>query len=507
MHPSLAELKHRLAEIYDLSATQALMNWDQQTMMPRRAAPARAEQLATLAKLLAERQTDPVLGRLLDDLQAYADSLPYDHDDACLIRVARRDFEKAVKVPPALIAEMQRAGVLGVEAWSKARAESDFSQFQPFLQKSLDLNFQYIEHLRAGFPSAYDVLLDDYEPGINAAEVTARFAELKQALIPLIAQLSAHPDAVSDACLRSRFSRAKQEDFCRTLVHALGARWDSWRLDRSLHPFSSGTAIQDIRITNRYSLNYLGEALYGALHEFGHGLYEHQICRDLERTPLGHGASLGVHESQSRTWENLVGRSRAFCRFLLPQLQNAFPNQLGSVDEETFYRAVNKVQPSYIRVQADEVTYSLHIILRFELEQAMIDGSVQLKDLPEEWNRRFKEYFGLDVPDDAQGVLQDIHWADGTIGYFPTYALGNVVASQLWAKVRVDLPDLDDQLAAGDFAPLREWQERHIHYEGRKFTLPELLQRAIGEELDVQPYVRYLRSKYEGIYGIVPALA
>jgi carboxypeptidase Taq len=502
MESKFAELKTRLAEIHDLNKIGWVLGWDQQTMMAPKGAAVRAEQMASVGKVAHEKFTDPAIGRLLDELRPYEESRPYDSDEASLIRVTRKDYAKATKVPGELRAEMTRAMATARVAWVQARKESSFALFLPHLQKNVDLKHKYLEYMAEEGLSAYDILLDDYEPGMKTTEVKRVFDDLKQGLVPFIAAIRAKHDAVSDGCVHGRFPAEQQKAFCWGLVEQLGASRESWRLDPTVHPFASNSATQDIRITTRYYEHFLNPALFGAMHEFGHGLYEHQVSPALERTPLCRGASLGLHESQSRMWENLVGRSRPFWEFMYPKLQAAFPEALGKVDVETFYRAINKIQPHFIRVEADEATYGLHIILRFELEQEIMDGRIALKELPEAWNARFKEYLGLSVPNDAQGVLQDIHWSGGMIGYFPTYALGSIIACQIWEKLQADLPDISEQFRRGEFGALREWLRVHLHQHGRKFTPPETLQRIVGGPIDVKPFVKYLRSKFGEIYGL-----
>ena len=501
MHKKYLELIEFLAPISDLSTVSSLLWWDQQTMMPVGGNEARAEQMATLTKVIHDKGTDPALGRLLDELRPYEESLPYGSDEASLIRVTRRDYEKLIKVPPELAAEMARAASLGDRAWQEARAESNFARFLPHLQNIVDLQFKYIECLDEGQATPYDILLDDFEPGMKTSEVQSSFDALKKELIPLIFAIAENQERVSNECLYGDFPIETQKDLCRSVAVQLGASWECWRLDVATHPFASGN-LQDIRITTRYQSDYVFESLSSTTHEFGHGLYEHQVSSTLARTPLCGGTSMAIHESQSRMWENLVGRSQAFCQFLYPQLQATFPSHFGQVALEDFYRAINKVQPSFIRVDADEVTYALHIILRFELEQEIFQGKLALKDLPEVWNARFKEYFGLDVPNDAQGVLQDIHWSFGGMGYFPTYALGSIVACQLWEKIMADIPDLAAQIVHGDFGVLREWLRVNVHQHGRKFTPTELLQRVLGSGIEVGPYMCYLRNKFGQIYGL-----
>lgn len=496
MSDALHELRERLAEIADLSHAGGLLGWDQQTMMPERAAPQRAEQLATLGKVVHERFADDAIGRLLDAARPAEGSVDED-----LVRVTRRDWEKARRVPATLAAEMARAGALGHAAWVDARERSDFAAFLPALRRNVELRLRYVECFE-GFDDPYDVLLDDYEEGMTSAEVDALFTELRAALVPLIAAVSERADAVDDGFLHGDFPVARQRELVGGVLAQLG--WDAggWRLDEAAHPFATSFGPGDVRLTTRYDPTYAGSALYGAIHELGHGLYEAQVDPALARTPLGEGVSLGVHESQSRLWENVVGRGRPFVGWLHGQLEEAFPGQLAGVDADGLYRAVNRVRPSLIRVEADEATYGLHIILRFELERAMIAGTVALEELPEAWNDRMKRYLGVEVPDDAHGVLQDVHWSGGDIGYFATYALGNLIAAQLWERARADLPDLDGALAAGDGAPLRDWLREHVHRWGRRLPPRSLVQQATGSPIRVEPFVAYLRGKLEPIYGI-----
>jgi len=501
MNDHLLELKNRLAEIHDLSKAVGMLAWDMEVMMPPGGGSVRAQQLAAVSKVAHEKFTDASIGRLLDALRPHESSLPYESDDAALIRVARRDYEKAVRVPSELQAEMTRCASIARQVWAEARAKSDFALFLPHLQRNLDLKLRYVEcFLPAEDP--YDIVLDDFEPGMKTAEVRTVFAALKKELVPLIARIRAKQDAVSDAPLHRHFPADRQPGFCWSLVEQLGANRDSWRLDPTAHPFATNSGTQDVRLTTRYYEHYLSAALFGTMHEFGHGLYEHQIAADLERTPLCHGASLGLHESQSRLWENVVGRSRAFWQYMYPSLAGAFPEALAGVDVESFYRAANKVQPSLIRVEADEATYSLHIILRFELEQDMLQGRVTLKDLPAIWNGRMKDYLGVDVPNDGQGVLQDVHWSGGMLGYFPTYALGSIQSAQIWERALADLPDLPARIARGDFASLRAWLGEKLHRHGRKFTPKEMIERITGDPIRIEPFMKYLTTKFSDLYGL-----
>jgi carboxypeptidase Taq len=498
----LPELRRRLAEVKDLELVTMTLVWDQQTMMPAAGGAARADQLGTLERLHHERSTAPEVGRLIEDLAGELDGLDPEGDDAALIRVARRDFEKAARVPGELKVELARAGSIGQEAWVQARAESDWSRFEPHLGRMLELKRAYVDCFSDRIECAYDALLDDFEPGARTREVAAVFDELKAGLVPLIARISEYPDAVDAGPLHGAYARHAQRMLVEGVLAPLGFSESAWRLDEAAHPFSARCGVGDNRITTFFDEAFLGMSLYSSLHECGHSLYEDGVAPELVRTPLGSGVSLGLHESQSRLWENLVGRGRPFCRWLLPRLAAAFPIPFERMDAEGLYRAVNEVRPSLVRVKADEATYSLHVILRFELEQELIEGRLAPRDAPEAWNAKVQEYLGLAVPDDAQGVLQDVHWAAGLIGYFPTYALGNIMAAQIWSRMSAELPDLDARIEAGELGGLREWLRGHLHRYGRKFTPKETLVRAAGAPLDVGPYLAYLNTKFGEIYGV-----
>jgi carboxypeptidase Taq len=487
------ELKTRLGQVTDLRRVQRLLSWDMQVMMPPAGAPTRAEQQATLDRTAHELFTSPDTGRLLEELRSYEDSLDPDSDEASLIRVARTDFEKAVRVPVDLRSEMVRAATEGFQAWREAKPANDFDAFRPYLERHLELRHRYVECFPEG-NEPYDVLLDDYERGMKAAEVRSVFDRLKDELVPLIPE-AAEAYGADEGVLSRSFPKDAQIALSAEVVELFGHRDNAWRLDPTLHPFASGGGSDDIRITTKYEPTGL-ESLFATMHEYGHGLYEHQVAPELERTPLGSGVSLGLHESQSRMWENLVGRSRCFWRFFYPRLQAHFPDVLADIDEETWYRTVNRVQPSLIRIAADEVTYNMHIVLRFELEQDLLAGNVPLTELPTEWGQRMHDYLGIDVPDDAKGVLQDMHWGTGTIGYFPTYSLGNVMSVQIWERIKDEIADLDEQIERGEFTPLREWLRENIHRHGRKFGPQETLQRAVGSTIDPEPYLRYLNEKH-----------
>jgi carboxypeptidase Taq len=499
----LRELNERMAELADLGGLFGLLFWDQNTMMPPGGAQPRGDHLSTLTKIVHERTTDPELGRLLDKLEPWAAEQDPDGRDARLIRWVRRDFEKTVRVPAELAAEMSRAKATGQQAWEEARAADDFSRFRDALARHVALRHRYVACFDGG-EHPYDILLDDFEPGLTTAELQPMFTELRDALVPLVAAAGDPDQPRNDGVFAGPYDVADQRHAVTTIVEAVGFDPDRWRLDPALHPFAQALAPTDVRLTTKYDIHDFGVTLYSVLHEFGHGLYESGIDPALVRTGLGDVVSLGVHESQSRLWENIVGRSRPFCNWLHPRLDELLPGGFSHTDPAGLYRAVNTVQPSLIRIEADETTYNLHIILRFEIELGLIDGSLSVDDVPDAWNEGIARLLGLEVPNAADGVLQDIHWSTGLMGYFPTYTIGNLMAAQLWERVRVDLPDIDAQLERGDFAPLREWLREHVHRHGRTFEPRELLHRITGEELRVAPLIAYLRDKLEDAGVVAP---
>jgi carboxypeptidase Taq len=489
---ALAQLTERLTRITDLDRVSRLLAWDQQTMMPGAGAAHRADHMATLRRLSHELLIADETGRLLEELGPLEETLAADSDDGALIRLTRRDYDKAVRVPAELRAEMARAAAEARPVWVKAKAESDYALFLPALERNIELRLAYIDCFD-DVEERYDILLDDFEPETTSAQVHDIFVELKAELVPLIASL--RDEQVDDSFLKGSFPVERQEAIAKEVVALFGMRPETWRLDPTEHPFASGAGVDDIRLTTRYEPETL-KSLFSTMHEYGHGLYSHQAPRGLGRLPTGGPSSLGIHESQSRLWENLVGRSRPFWRFFYPRLQQTFPEQLRDVELDRFFAAINRVRPSLIRVKADEVTYGMHVILRFELEQDIVNGRVELRDLPEAWQAKMAEYLSVDVPDDARGVLQDTHWASGLIGYFPTYLLGTVMSVQIWEKVNEDIPELPAQIERGEFGALREWLGEHVHRHGRKFPPQETLSRAIGTTIDAKPYLAYLRTKY-----------
>jgi carboxypeptidase Taq len=490
----LRALKERLAEISDLQRATAVLGWDLRVMMPPLGAEARAEAMATLGRTAHERFVDDEVGSLLERLRPYEESLEYDSDDASLIRVTRRDWEKARRVPAELRAAMTRAGSRGHHIWVEARAKNDFEGFLPALEENLDLKKRYVECFEWD-DSPYTPLLDDFEPFMTTTEV----AEVFDIVGPALAELVRSAPRIDASFFDVPFPTDLQRRFAERVLDRMGFRNGAWRLDTTAHPFCTSFSTQDVRLTTRYHETGL-ESFWSTMHEAGHGLYAHGIAPSLERTTLAGAPSLGLNESQSRTWENLVGRSRPFWSYWYEPLQDTFPQELGDIGVETFLAAVNRAEPGLIRVEADETTYSLHIILRFQIERRLIEGTLEPKDLPEAWNAAMKELLGVDVPDNARGVLQDVHWSSGAIGYFPTYALGNVISLQLWSVVRNAIPDLDAQMEAGELEGLSTWLRENLYSLGRKLAPKETIERLTGSPtIDPQPYLTYLREKLSAL--------
>ena len=490
MEPALAELKDRLGKVSDIRRAQSLLLWDMTVYMPPGGAPTRAAQLATLEEIHHEHFVDERLGELFEELEPHLEALPADSDDGALVRVARRDWNRSRRVPADLAVELATVTAQAYEIWVKAREESDFEHFRPSLERVVELRQRYVECF-APYDDLYDTLLEDYEPGMRTSEIREIFAVLTPALRELVAD---HATDEDDEFMHGPFAIAAQEALSRELCEAFGATWDQFRLDRTVHPYEVTLGLGDVRLTTRYLEDDLS-SLFTAMHECGHGLYEWGVSPTLERTPLCSGASMTLHESQSRLWENVVGRSLPFWRWFYPRVQASFPGPLGDVGLEDFHRAVNRVRRTFIRVDADETSYGLHVILRFELEQELLSGRLAVKDLPDAWNTRFEELMGIAVPNDAMGVLQDSHWSSGSFGYFPTYLLGTVLSVQIWETVRAAIPDVETHFERGEFGELHSWLRDNIYALGRKLEPAEVIQRVVGGPLDPQPYLAYLREK------------
>jgi carboxypeptidase Taq len=501
MDPKLDQLKTRLLEINDLNAAAAVLAWDQTTYMPPGGAPARARQLATLGKLAQEKFTDPAIGKLLDDLRPLEESLPYDADDASLIRVTRRNYDKLTKVPPSFMARLYSHTAQTYEVWSKARPANAFALVQPYLEQTLDLSRELAEFF-PGYEHIADPLIDFADYGMKTATVRAVFAELREQLVPLVQAITAHP-VVDDACLHRTFPTQAQAAFFTQVIQAFGYDLARGRYDVSPHPFTTAFSLGDVRITVRFKEDDVRQAVFSALHEAGHAMYQQGIKLEYEGTPLAEGISAGVHESQSRLWENLVGRSLPFWRFYYPKLQASFPGQLHDVSLEAFYQAINKAEPSLIRVDADEVTYNLHVLLRFDLEVALLEGKLAVRDLPEAWRARYQADLGIVPPDDRDGVLQDAHWYGGIIGgAFQGYTLGNIRSVLFYDAAVQAHPQIPTEIGHGQFATLHGWLNEHLYQHGSKYTASELIEQVTGGPLRVAPYINYLRAKYTALYKL-----
>lgn len=500
----LKELKGRLQEISDLSAAGSVLHWDQATYMPKGGAAARGRQGAVLRRLAHEQSVDPALGRLLNDLAPYGESLPYDSDDASLIRVTRRDFEKAIKIPSEYVARANAHGSASYDAWTRARPANDFATMIPFLEKTLDLSREYSDFY-APYAHVADPHIDDADEGMTTASIRALFAALRSELVPMVRAISDQPLA-DDSALRRGFGEAAQLDFSLAVAARIGYDLARGRLDKTHHPFCTTFSVGDVRITTRVREDDIGDALFSTIHEAGHAMYEQGVSAALEGTPLAHGTSSGVHESQSRLWENLVGRSLGFWQHYYPVLQGIFADQLGGVTLDTFYRAINKVQRSMIRTDADELTYNLHIMLRFDLELKMLEGRLRIKDLPEAWRAAMQADLGIVPPDDRDGCLQDVHWYGGGIGgAFQSYTIGNILSAQFYDGALAAHPDIPREIGKGEFATLHAWLRDHLYRHGRKFPPNEVTERATGGPMSMGPYLAYLRAKYGALYHLPSA--
>jgi carboxypeptidase Taq len=499
MYPKLEELKKKLAEIHDLNEANAVLSWDQMTFMPPGGAEARGRQMATLERLSHEKFTAPEIGKLLDELRPVAEELPPDSAEAALIRVTAKDYEKALKIPAAFTAEFSEHTSKAYDAWTRARSERNFKLVAPLLDKTLDYSRQ-LANFYPGYQHIADPLIDDLDEGMTVALIRPLFQKLRAELTPLVKAIASQP-VPDDSCLRRDFSEDGQLAFGLQVAKSLGYDFTRGRQDKSPHPFTTGFSINDVRITTRIKTNYLAEALFSTIHESGHAIYEQGINPAFERLPLASGASMSVHESQSRLWENLVGRSRSFWQHFYPQLQSIFPNQLQTVPLDLFYRAINKVERSLIRTDADEITYNLHVMLRFDLETEMLEGKLAVKDLPEAWNTRYFKDLGVIPADDGVGVLQDMHWYSGTIGgYFQSYTLGNILSAQFFEAAVKAFPGIPAEIAAGNFSNLHGWLRDHIYQYGRQYKPAEIIERATGRPLEIESYIKYLRSKYGELY-------
>jgi carboxypeptidase Taq len=498
MNASVKTLIESWREFEDVTRAASLLEWDQETNLPPAGAEARGHHLATLAGVAHEKIVSP---RFRSALRGAEKNGRLTARERAQVREARRDHLRQTKIPAELVKELARAQSAGLEAWRKAYRTSRWRDFAAKLETLIRLNRKVAEAVGYdGVP--YDALLDEYEPGATVRQLDPLFTELKEATIPLVRKIKASKRRPDRRIVTRRFPQEGQLAFGRKVVEAMGFDFERGRIDLSTHPFCSGFDVTDVRLTTRVNERDLRMCLFGVIHEAGHGLYEQGIDPKLMRTPLGHSVSLGIHESQSRMWENIVGRSVPFWRHFLPKLRRVFPEQMAGVKLKDFHFAVNEVAPSFIRVEADEVTYNLHIILRYEIEKGLCDGSIRPKDLPTVWNKKLKELLGIVPRRDADGVLQDIHWAMGLMGYFPTYSLGNLYAAQLWTRAKKDIRGLEAKVARGQLLPLRDWLRRKVHSPGRTYGAAELIRRATGREPSGKPFVEYVTKKYGELYDL-----
>lgn len=501
MQDKLRELKTRLQETYDLQMATSLLSWDQSTYMPEGGADARARQISLLARLYHEKFTDEAIGRLLDDLRPYEESLRYDSDDASLIRVTRREYERAIKVPPEFMARLYSHSTHSFQAWTVARPQNNFASMVPILEETLDLSRQLAGYF-PGYEHIADPLIGYVDFGMRASVIRTIFAELRTQLVPLVEAITSLPK-IDDSCLHRHYPETQQIAFGEDVVRQMGYDFKRGRLDKTHHPFQTKFSLGDVRITTRVKENSLAESLFSIVHEAGHAMYEQGINLEYEGTPLAIGASAGLHESQSRLWENIIGRSREFWEFFYPKLQDVFPEQLRATSLEEFYRAINTVERSLIRTEADEVTYNLHVMLRFDFELALLEGSLAIRDLPEAWRDRYRNDLGITPPDDRDGVLQDVHWFAGWIGgAFQGYTLGNILGAQIYAQALKSHPDLPQQISRGNFQTLHGWLIDNLYQHGAKFTTSELVERVTGGPIQITPYITYLQSKYGELYDV-----
>ncbi len=501
MEAKFEELKTRLLEVNDISSAAGLLYWDQSTYMPPGGAAARGRQMATLRRLSHEKFVDPAIGKLLDELVPYEERLDYDSDEASLLRVTRRDYERATKIPSEFMAEVTSHTSESYQVWTEARPANDFERVRPYLEKTLEYSKRAADFF-PGHEHIADSFIESSDYGMKAAEVSRVFAELREELVPIVSAITSQPPA-DDSCLHQYFPEEQQLGFGLKVAKQFGYDMNRGRQDKTHHPFMTKFSLGDVRITTRTKEDFLGDGLFSTLHETGHALYEQGIRIDWEGTPLAGGTSSGVHESQSRLWENIVGRSRGFWKHYYPQLQSIFPDQLGSVSLDVFHRAINKVERSLIRTNADEVTYNLHVMLRFDFELALLEGKLEIRDLPNAWRERFEADIGIVPPDDKDGVLQDVHWYYGLIGgSFQGYTLGNILGAQFYATALNAHPEIPDEIQNGEFETLHTWLKDNLYQYGSKYTAPEIIERATGSPLSIKPYMAYLRTKYGELYDL-----
>jgi carboxypeptidase Taq len=495
----LEELKQHLGEISDLTAVAQLLGWDKETQMPKGAAASRASQTATMARLLHQKSTAPHLVELLSKLEPSLKD--QDSLDGALIRLLRLETNRKAKLPTEFVAEFAAAKSVSGSVWEASRHKNDWNAFLPHLEKMFEFARRAADLY--GFEThPYDALLPDFDPGLKTSDIKTIFADVRAFTVPLLEKIKAAGENVDYSILTRHYPIEAQRAFGLEVAQAFGYNLHHGRLDVTAHPFATNFGKDDVRITTRFDANYFPTAFFGTLHEAGHAMYEQNTGDELRRTPLARGAWSTVHESQSRLWENLVGRSSGFWQFWVERAKKHFPDALHDVDAATMYKLVNRVRPSLIRVEADELTYNLHIMLRFELELAVFEEKLKVADLPEAWNAKMQAYLGIVPPDFASGVMQDIHWSNALFAYFPTYSLGNILSVQLFEKAATQMGDLNAMFARGEYQPLLHWLSHAVLRHGKTHLPPELIVRATGKPLGAAPYLGYLKEKFSGLYAL-----
>lgn len=496
-------LKEKLIELTHLASALSVLNWDKETHMPAQGVALRAQTISTLATVLHEKFTSPEFEELITKLKKSSDNNKLDEIEQCVIREIWRDFSREKKLPKEFVAELSRTVAEAHHDWIEAKKKSDFSIFQPTLEKIVVLKRKEAE-LVGYTGSPYNALLDQYEQGSTTEDLSILFEELKKFLVPFIKKIQDTNSENQPDLLRGNYSIEKQKEFSRFVLEKIGFNFNTGRIDESAHPFTTSFSPEDVRITTRFSQHNIFYSLLSTIHEAGHALYEQGLETQHFGTPLGEALSLGIHESQSRMWENIIGKSKPFWKYFYPHLRKYFPEPFAKISIDDFYKALNTVKPSLIRTEADEATYNLHIIIRFEIEKELIEGTIEVKDLPQIWNQKVKDLLGIEVPGDSQGVLQDVHWSSGSIGYFPTYTLGNLYAAQFYHSAKNQVLNLEEEIAKGEFGHLIEWLRKNIHVHGRFYSQDELAQQATGEKLNTRYFTEYLRNKYKD--GVRPLL-
>ncbi|MBY0475041.1 MAG: carboxypeptidase M32 [Nitrosomonas sp.] len=494
-------LVQKLEEIAHLNGVMSTLGWDQEVMMPAGASEARAKQIAALAGVIHERMTDPALGDCLNELKE-KDSDRLGEVERCNIREALHSYELETKVPKRLVQELAELGSRGQGIWVMARQENKFSNFVPVLKQFLELKTEWAQRISPDL-KPYDANIDLFERGTTMDMITPIFERLKQELIPLIEAIQNHPQQPDTSFLQGRFALDKQEELARKISQDIGFNTEQGRIDVSVHPFCGGSHPTDVRITTRYKESDFVESLYSVIHETGHALYEQGRPHELGDLPASESLTMGIHESQSLFWERMVAQSKPFCSHYFDTIRAAFPDNLQAANVDSFYRAINSCKPDFIRVEADEVTYPLHVILRYEIEKGLFEDSMQVDDLPGIWNELMQKYLGIKPPTDTLGVLQDSHWSGGAFGYFPSYTLGAMYACQFYNTLLNEQPEVEESIAAGNFAPIKGWLNEKIHRQGRLYTPQELVQRVTGEALNPDYFIGYLKNKYSEIYALV----